>query len=355
MDRGAFTREELLSEHAYTRPHEAAGYRLHGGFDDTGRYVPPRTLGRWPAVRAWQQRLEARGLPLVAADRDLLVHGTFPSFEQHRVLLLHGYGRPLWNSLTITGVLEARGRLLADFAFPDFRQVVEDDLSETATGHLNGGLLTAHGLDEGGDPATGLGAHDAMWFAARDLLLGAGAWPVPPMPETISRPDSGRLVPQLPLAHEQMLLLLMNVLMIEVRAELAFDTTLRLATDPELFADRRPAAALAAQMVERIREDERIHVAYLRTVISEMRGFTWKAADGGRVPGDRIVDPAWRELVRWHAEENPRLHRAAARSEIREDVRRQPGGERLLALFDALDADTTGARPAGTSPRASLD
>lgn len=345
MDRAAFSREELLSEHAYAHGHEAAGYRLHGGFDEAGRYIPPRTLGRWPAVRAWQRRLAERGLPLLPADPSLLVHGSFPSFEQHRALLLHGFGQPLWNSLTITGVFEARGKLLAEFPFPDFRDAVTDDLSETATGHLNGGLLSAHGLDEGGDPASGLGAHDAMWFAIRDLLLGRDAWPIPAIPETISRPDGGRLAPGIPLAFEQMLLLLMNVLMIEVRAELAFDTTQRLATDAALFSDRRKEASLAAAMVERIREDERIHVAYLRTVLSEMRGFTWKADSGQTLPGHAVVDPAWRELVRWHAEENPRLHRATARPAIREEIRRRPDGERLLALFDALDVDAP-ARPA---------
>lgn len=338
MDRGAWTREELLSEHAYARGHEAAGHRLHGGFDRKGRYVSPRTLGRGPAVLAWQARLATRGMPLVAADPGLLALGTFPSFEQHRILLRQGYGRPLWNSLTITGVLEARGRLLAEFPFPDFRDAVHDDLSETATGHLNGGLLVAHGLDEGGDPTTGLGGHDAMWFAVRDLLLGANAWPMPEIPDTIARPDAGRLLPDLPTAFEQMLLLLMNVLMIEVRAELFFDTTRRLAADPSLFADRREEAALAVAMVDRIAEDERIHVAYLRTVLSEMRGFAWKGVSGRSIPGTEIVDPAWRELVRWHAEENPHLAREAARPALREAIRRH-GGDRLLSLFDDLDDD----------------
>ncbi len=342
MERRAWTREELLSEHAYARGHEAAGYRLHGGFDEAGTYVPPRTLARWPAVLAWQGGLAERGLPLLAADPGLLVHGTFPSFEQHRVLLQHGYGQPLWNSLTITGVFEARGRLLAEFPFPDFREAVRDDLSETATGHLNGGLLVAHGLDEGGDPASGLGAHDAMWFAIRDLLLGADAWPAPEIPESITRPDAGRLVPELALPHEQMLLLLMNVLLVEVRAEVAFDTTRRLASDPGLFLDRRERAALAAAMVDRIAEDERIHVAYLRTVLSEMRGFSWKGVSGRAIPGTEIVDPAWRELVRWHAEENPRLARAALRPPLREAIRRH-GGVRLLSLFDDLDPDRAAA------------
>ena len=46
--------------------------------------------------------------------------------------------------------------------------------ADSACGHLNLGLLYAHGMDEGGDPEhpEAGGAHDAMWFAARDLVFG---------------------------------------------------------------------------------------------------------------------------------------------------------------------------------------
>ena len=52
-----FPREELLRSHDYARPHVVAGHRLHGGFDAAGRYVPPRTLVRGPAVAAWTEAL----------------------------------------------------------------------------------------------------------------------------------------------------------------------------------------------------------------------------------------------------------------------------------------------------------
>ena len=60
-----FSRSELLADHVYARPHEVAGYRLHGGFDACGHYVSPRTLHRWPAIRAWSQALTSRGHALV--------------------------------------------------------------------------------------------------------------------------------------------------------------------------------------------------------------------------------------------------------------------------------------------------
>ena len=343
MTRRRYSRDELLAHHEYARPHVVLGHRLHGGFDSEGVYLPPRTLHRWPAVRAWRDALAERGLPLLDADAKLLEAPPFPSYEQQRLLLGHGLGETLWNSLTITGVIEARGRVLIDLPAPDFQTVIEDDLSGTATGHLNRGLLEAHGMDEGGDPATGLGAHDAMWFAVRDLVFGANAYGIPEVPATIARPDAGRLAPRIPLGHEQMLSLLMNVLMIEVRAGVAFDFVMRVLGDPELFTDRRGAAELGVEMVERIRIDEQIHVAYLQTVLSEMRGFTWKAVDGGRMEGAGLIDPMWATLVHWHAVENPRLAREQLRGVMRQRIGRHHDGERLLREFEALGSES---RPA---------
>jgi hypothetical protein len=330
-----YTREELLAEHAYARPLEVAGYRLHGGFDARGDYVPPRTLHRWPAVRAWQQALVARGYPLIEATTRLLAAGPYPSYAQQKLLLQHGLGQTFWNSLTITGVIEARGRLLIDLPAPDFQRVLVEDVSDTAIGHLRKGLLTAHGMDEGGDPRVGLGAHDEMWFAIRDLLFGRNAYPLPEVPANIARPEGARLAPALPLPYEQMLSLLMNVLMIEVRAENAFDFVQRILSDPELFADRRAEAELGFVMVDRIRADEAIHVAYLQLVLSEMRSFTFRAEDGREVPGDDVIDPMWATLVHWHAVENPRLARAQMREVLHDRIRAHRDGARLVPEFEA--------------------
>lgn len=332
-----YTREELLAEHAYARPLEVAGYRLHGGFDDAGRYVPPRTLHRWPAVRAWQEALVARGFPLIEATTRLLERGPYPSYAQQKLLLRHGLGQTLWNSLTITGVIEARGRLLVDLPTPDFQRVLVEDVSDTAAGHLRKGLLVAHGMDEGGDPRTRLGAHDEMWFAIRDLVFGKDAYPLPEVPANIARPDAERLAPAIPLPYEQMLSLLMNVLMIEVRAENAFDFVSRVLADPELFPGRRAEAAVGLDMVARIRDDEAIHVAYLQLVLSELRSFTFVTNDGGRVAGDAVIDPMWATLVHWHAVENPRLTREAQREVLRQRVLAHPEGTRLWREFEALD------------------
>jgi hypothetical protein len=337
MTQLVYSEAELFAEHAYARPQIEAGYRLHGGFDREGRYQSPRTLIRWPAIRAWQGELERGGLPLIDASTRLLKRGSYPGFEQQKMLLDLGLGQTLWNALTVTGVLEARGRHLGEFIAPEFQTIVTDDISATATGHLGKGLLKAHGFDEGGRPEAGEGGHDVMWFAVRDLLFGQDAYPIPAIPDSIGRPELGRLMPQIPPAHEQMLLMLMNVLMIEVRAEAFFSFCIRVMRAKELFPDRRAEAEHAAELVERIRQDEEIHVSYLQTVVSELRGFTFRTVDGDRMRGERFIDPLWGGLVHWHAVTRADYQRAQIRATIETLLRTAPDGIGRLAAFDALE------------------
>jgi hypothetical protein len=335
-----YTREQLLSSHPYARPHDAAGYRLHGGFLADGAYVSPRTLGRWPAIRAWGEALERRGWPLIDATGRLLAREGYPTFEQHKLLLRHGLGQSLWNSLTVTGIIEARGQNLCRVEVPNLQPLIVEPLGETAVGHLGEGLFYAHGADEGGDPAEpGVGAHDQMWFAARDLVFGKGAWPLPEPPASISREVVGREMPQIPEGLEQLFRMLMNVLMIEIRAESFFSLCCRLFRDPELFADRRDDAELAAVMVERIRADEASHVGYLQVVISELRSFSWRTA-AGLVAGRDILDPVWAKMVEWHGVTERELAAPRTREAIEAQVMAAMGpreGRNLLAQLDALD------------------
>jgi len=336
-----YSREELMASHPYVKAHEAAGYRLHGGFVADGAYVSPRTLTRWPAVRAWGEALKARGFPLIDASRDLLKRQGSPTFEQHRMLLKAGYGQILWNSLTTTGIIEARGQALCNMTAPDMQRLVVEDISVTATAHMNAGLLYAHGADEGGDPARPEeGAHDTMWFAARDLVFGKNAYPLPEAPASIARPVEGREMPELPEGYEQLIKFLMNVLMIEIRAESFFSLCCRIFREPDLFTDRRADAELAAQMVERIRADESVHVGYLQVLISEMRSFHWKTVDGKVVDGSRFIDPLWARMVDWHGKAEREIAAARTRETIAAMVakdRGEAGGRAFMAEFDALE------------------
>lgn len=336
MSELVYSAADLLAEHAYARPQVEAGYRLHGGFDAAGTYISPRTLRRWAAVKAWQAALERRGWPLVDASTRLLRRGNYPNFAQQRLLLDLGLGRSLWNSLTVTGAVEARGRRLADFAVPDFRSIIVEDVGGTTTGHLGKGLMQAHGFDEGGSPDKGEGGHDTMWYAVRDLLFGRDAYPLPEIPPSLARPEQGRLMPQIPLPHEQTILMLMNVLMIEIRAEAFFGFCIRLMRSPDTFADRRDAAEHAAVLVERIRQDEAIHVAYLQTAVSELRSFTFRSDGGERVPGKAFIDPIWNGMIQWHAVTTVEHGRVLAREAIRTQLLALRGGEKQLAAFDAL-------------------
>src|SRR5207245_1499595 len=66
-----YTYDELLESHRIAEPLFAGGTRCHGGFDDDGAYVSPRTKNRRPAIRAWQeQHREQFGTPLLDISLD---------------------------------------------------------------------------------------------------------------------------------------------------------------------------------------------------------------------------------------------------------------------------------------------
>lgn len=329
-----FTEDELMLDHPDLAPHVVAGVPMHGGFRPDGSYQPPRALVREPALGAWEAALIGRGGAPLAADASLLGGVRLPNVEQSRVLLRHGLGETFWNTLTITGKIEARGRLLADIEFPSLQPHIVDDISEMGIGHLGKGLLKAHGYDEGGLP--GIGAHDAMWFAARDLAFGAGAYPDVDPPENIARPEAGRrFMPELPPEIEGLLSLLMNLLVIEFRAEIGFAATQDILRTPELFVDRRAQAEEAAEIVDRIRADEEIHVSSLRLYLGECAAVTFRTLDGGTVPGSELIDRFWGGLVRWATVEQPALAADVQRALLHERVMAHPDGAAIWAEFEA--------------------
>ena len=337
MTKLSYSAAEILAEHVYAKPHDEAGYRLHGGFDSSGKYISPRTLNRWPAIKAWADQVKARGFDLVDSSQQLMVRGSYPTAAQQKFLLDLGLGQTLWDSLTVTGMIEARGLRLTQATAPDFQSIIVEDVSQMAIGHLNKGLLMAHGLDEGGNAAKGEGGHDSMWFAVRDMLFGKNAYPETTIPDSLTRPELGRLMPQIPKEFEDWTLLLMNVLMIEVRAENFFSFCTSVMRDPGNFRDRREAATLAADLVDRIRQDEAPHVGYLTDFVSEMRSLTFKTMDGGRIAGAAMIDPVWRGMVHWHAVSNIDYDRKMTHREIAEALSTHANGADLLRRFDELE------------------
>jgi hypothetical protein len=332
-----YTEDEFLQSHPYARPQIVAGHLLHGGFDEDGRYVSPRLLHRGPAIDAWSEALRVRGGDLLAADSSLLAGIRFPSVAQQKLLIQRGLGQTFWNTLTIIGHIEARGRILAEMEFPDLQPYVVEDVSQLAIGHLNRGLLKAHGLDEGGEPQRGIGGHDVMWFALRDLAFGPPPWPEPEPPQNIARPDSeAEPFPLLTPAVFRTLYLLANLLMIEFRAERGFSDSEALLLDPDLFTARRAGAEEAAEIVNRIRTDEEIHVASLRLYLGELQRLTLKMRDGNTLSGREVVETLWNGIVQWATVEQPRLAAAQQRRVLTERILAHSDGEEILREFEAL-------------------
>ena len=331
-----YTADELMQDHPDLQPHVILDQRVHGGFDAAGTYQPPRALIRERALDAWTEALQARGGEVFPASSSLLDGQRVVNVEQQRVLLRNGLGRWFWDQLTVTGKIEARGRLLADVQFPELQPVIVDDISEMAIGHLGTGLLVAHGLDEGGQPDAGIGGHDVMWFLARDLAFGEDAYPDAEPPENIARPEAGtRYMPELPPEIEGLISLLANLLIIEFRAELGFAESQAILRSPDVFVDRRDEAELAAEIIERIRTDELIHVRSLCVYLGELQSVTFRTLDGGTVSGRELFGRFWDGMVQWATVDQPALNVERIRPAVEDYIATHPDAERVRSEFEA--------------------
>ena len=331
-----YSADELMQDHPDLQPHIILDQRVHGGFDPSGSYQPPRAYKREQALDAWTAALRERGGDVFPADSSLLDGQRVVDVDQQRVLLRNGLGRWFWDQLTVTGKIEARGRLLADVAFPDLQPVIVDDISQMAIGHLGRGLLVAHGLDEGGQPDLDIGGHDVMWFLARDLAFGDDAHPDAEPPDNIGRPDAGtRYMPELPPEVEGLISLLANLLIIEFRAELGFAEAQAVLRSADVFTDRRDGAELAAEIIERIRTDELIHVRSLCLYLGELQSVTFRTLDGGTISGRALIDRFWDGMVHWATVEQPKLNAERVRPALDAYVATHPDAERVLAELAA--------------------
>ena len=337
MSKLSYTEEELFRSHDYARPHEIGGHTLHGGFDSEGNYIPPRAKEREEALAHWAGALRSRGGDLMDADSSLLSGPRMPNTEQQRLLLREGLGQNFWNGLTITGKIEGRGRMLAEVKFPNLQDIIVEDISEMAIGHLNKGLLAAHGIDEGGEPDKGIGGHDVMWFVARDLAYGPDAFPDVEPPENIARPELGkRWMPEIEQVYEGLLSFLMNLLVIEFRAEIGFASTQAVLRTSDLFAERRADAEEAAEIIERIRTDEEIHVRSLCLYLGELRELNFKTLDGGTIKGAELLDRFWDGLIGWATVEQPKVVAENQYAVMRKRILEADDGARILREFDAI-------------------
>jgi hypothetical protein len=90
-------------------------------------------------------------------------------------------------------------------------------------------------------------------------------------------------------------------------------------------------------LVDRIRTDEAIHVAYLQTFVSELRSFTFKGEKGERIKGATLIDPVWDGMVEWHSVTNADFGRNQARESIMALIATHPKAASIKDQFLALE------------------
>jgi hypothetical protein len=305
-----YTEAELLADHDIAEPLVANGVRCHGGFDADGQYVSPRTLNRWPAIRAWEAEREAQfGTQILDIPLDTWPE-PFPNVEQSKCLLRRGITGPTVATLTRIGTVEGFGGMLRLLAVPYFQRAFAEDIGSTATAHIDQGLFEAHARDEAGHGEQA--GHKEMWFVARDIaferpvtddeaarmLERMGIAGRPRTQEQIDRAQAealaNRLLPSgIDYRLEVLVSRMIGLLLIEISAFHSFAWAEAVLSDDDLVA----GSGAAAQIVGFIRADETPHVAWLRTALSEMRDRTWVAEDGRQYPGTEMVGRLWDRAV----------------------------------------------------------
>ena len=277
------------------------GVRCHGGFDEDGTYVSPRTANRWPAIEAWEaQRVAQFDTPLLDVPLETWPE-SFPNVAQTKLLLRHGVTQPTVSELTRIGTVEGFGAMLRNAArCPTSPRAFDEDITGTAIDHLGRGLFEAHARDEAGfeDEA----GHDRMWFVARDIafenpvtddetarmLARMGIDPLPQdAPSSSPQLRRGRPWPPASLPDdidftlEMVVGRMIGLLLIEISAFHGFQWAEAVLSDTDLVAGEGEAA----RIISYVRADETPHVAYLRTALSEMRDRTWVGEGGAHAQG----------------------------------------------------------------------
>ncbi|GAC1314515.1 MAG: hypothetical protein NVSMB12_07920 [Acidimicrobiales bacterium] len=348
-----FTEPELLADHDVVEPLVAGGVRCHGGFDETGAYVSPRTRFRVPAIEAWQAKHRAD------FDADILDIGLetwpahFPNVDQAKFLIRAGVPEPLMATLTRIGTVEGFGANIRHLNPGNLQRHFAEDISGTAMAHLGRGLFEAHGRDEAGwEEAAG---HKDMWFAARDIAFEnrRADIDIDAMLERMGFGGGGanaavapRALPDDIDANVELIAGLMaRVLLIEIQAFHTFAWAEAWMSDVDLVAGEGEAARL----VSYIRADETPHVGYLKTALSEMRDRTWVGASGARYGGSEMIGMIWERSLEQSLGAGRAVNRKAALGEVEHWCGQRSDGPRLLEEFHVLGDAEPRARSGQTA------
>jgi hypothetical protein len=338
-DRLVFSAEEILTNGAYSEPLIANEIRCHGGFMPDGRYRSPRTLHRGPAITAWQRQLAGQGHELLSLSRDL-TPPQFPNVAQAKLLLRHGVREPIVRTLTIISIVEGFGAMIRDVRVPEkLDALFLESIEGTALAHLREGLFEAHARDESGYRDEG--GHKQMWEAARDEALENPKIPgdvlMRLMGRRQNREKAGPIFPEIDPKLERMLGFMAQVMVVEIFAEGTFDWGIEVLSDPEVSANPK----VAGDMVRHIQQDEKPHVEYLRTALSEVRARTIRTVDNKEISGQLVVDEFLHRVLHAMTRERQRDQRADLRENLIDAMKVARNPKTLLEEFDALDEDWT--------------
>jgi hypothetical protein len=346
-DRTRFTAEELLSSGDCAEPLIANGVRCHGGFDEDGHYLSPRTLHRTPAVLAWQAQLARDGHDLIEIARELMPP-QYPNVEQAKLMLRHDVRDPAVRALTIISIVEGFGAMIRDVKVPELTSIFVEPTDGTALAHLQHGLFEAHARDESGYRDEG--GHKQMWEAARDAALENPKIPGDVLMRLMGRRGrGGRPQPAFPEIGEElerMLGFMANVLVVEVFAEGTFQWGIDVLSDPEVSA----APEVAGGMVRNIQADEKPHVEYLRTALSEARARTIRTVDGKEISGRTVVDGLLHRILGQMTKNRRRDQQDDIREGLVEAMKSVSNPAALLEEFDAMATEWTPPLKTGFEP-----
>ncbi len=335
-----FSEAELLATASIEQPLFASGKRCHGGFDQVGNYVSPRTEHRWRAIRNWQdEHRRQSGNEILDAPLSQWP-AQFPSVAQTKYLLREGVTQPTAASLTRIGTVEGFGGLIRDVGVEDLQSHFADSIAHTALAHLDRGLFEAHARDEVGHGEEA--GHKEMWFATRDIAFDRsfGDDEVAQMIQRMgfapaaggATPAPVRLCPEIEPGLEGMLRFMIGLMFIEVSAFHTFAWAEAVLRDRDLVA----GDGTAADLVSYIRADETPHVAYLQTALTEVRDRSLRTTSGAAIDGVVIVDRIWAHALNESLGSRRELQLAATVHEIEFAVKDLVRGEEILQQFNAL-------------------
>ncbi|MBA2607542.1 MAG: hypothetical protein H0U92_01225 [Actinobacteria bacterium] len=348
MSQLEWTEAELLETHKVVEPLVADAVLCHGGFDDNGEYVSPRTKNRWTAIDNWKAE-HAKNFETELLDIGLdRWPAHYPNVAQAKYLLKQGVTEPMISTLTRVGTVEGFGAFLRYSPIPDLQANFDEPIKGTAMAHLGGGLFEAHARDEAGYEDEG--GHKQMWFAARDVAferpvnedqtqimlarmgIGAGANTQQKSTGVLSQLNADRMLPDLDADLESLIQRMTSLLLIEISAFHIFAWAEEVLGDTDLTAGDGEAAKIVAF----IRADETPHVEYLKTTLTEMRDRTFIGQSGKKYAGTDIIGQVWDRAVANSIGPNRIANLQTQFNELKHALSSRADGAEILEGYHAL-------------------